>query len=148
MATPIIMPRQGQSVESCILVEWLVDVGGALEEGTAVASIETDKAVFEVESPEAGTLVARFFEEGDDIPVLVTIAAVAAMAALLQERALKSKTPTALTHMLPAVSTCDRLMVRILVSGEIVLAAGLLSGMALRYVDTGILLAADHKTIP
>lgn len=76
MATPIIMPRQGQSVESCILVEWLVDVGAAIEEGTAVASIETDKAVFEVESPAAGTLVARFFEEGDDIPVLLTIAAV------------------------------------------------------------------------
>ncbi len=76
MATPIIMPRQGQSVESCILVEWLVDVGAAIEEGTAVASIETDKAVFEVESPSAGTLVARFFEEGDDIPVLMNIAAV------------------------------------------------------------------------
>jgi pyruvate dehydrogenase E2 component (dihydrolipoamide acetyltransferase) len=76
MATPIIMPRQGQSVESCILVEWLVDVGAAIEAGTPVASIETDKAVFEVESPEAGTLVARFFEEGDDIPVLMNIAAV------------------------------------------------------------------------
>ncbi len=76
MATPIIMPRQGQSVESCILVEWLVDEGAAIEEGTAIASIETDKAVFEVESPAAGTLVARFFEEGDDIPVLMTIAAV------------------------------------------------------------------------
>ncbi len=75
MATPIIMPRQGQSVESCILVEWLVDVGATLEEGTAIASIETDKAIFEVESPAAGTLVARFFEEGDDIPVLLTIAA-------------------------------------------------------------------------
>jgi pyruvate dehydrogenase E2 component (dihydrolipoamide acetyltransferase) len=39
MATPIIMPRQGQSVESCILVEWLVEVGATLEEGTPVASI-------------------------------------------------------------------------------------------------------------
>ncbi|NQU41094.1 MAG: 2-oxo acid dehydrogenase subunit E2 [Lentisphaerae bacterium] len=78
MATPIIMPRQGQSVESCILVEWLVDVGGAVDVGTAVASIETDKAVFEVESPASGTLVARFFEAGDDIPVLMNIAAVGA----------------------------------------------------------------------
>jgi len=76
MATPIIMPRQGQSVESCILVQWLVDEGAAVEEGTPVASIETDKAVFEVESPAAGTLVARFFEEGADIPVLTNIAAV------------------------------------------------------------------------
>ena len=27
MATPIIMPRQGQSVESCILTEWKVNRG-------------------------------------------------------------------------------------------------------------------------
>lgn len=76
MATPIIMPRQGQSVESCILVEWLKDIGDSIAEGTPVVSIETDKAVFEVESPAAGTLVARFFKEGDDIPVLTNIAAV------------------------------------------------------------------------
>lgn len=75
MAVPIIMPRQGQSVESCILVEWLVKAGDSVEEGTPVASIETDKAVFEVESPEAGTIIETFFEEGDDIPVLINIAA-------------------------------------------------------------------------
>jgi pyruvate dehydrogenase E2 component (dihydrolipoamide acetyltransferase) len=76
MATPIFMPRQGQSVESCILVEWLVKAGDAVEEGAAVANIETDKAVFEIESPAAGTIVDLFFEEGDDIPVLTNIAAV------------------------------------------------------------------------
>jgi len=75
MATPIIMPRQGQSVESCILVEWLAKVGDSITEGQPVASIETDKAVFEVESPAAGTLIELFFEAGDDIPVLLNIAA-------------------------------------------------------------------------
>ena len=64
MATPIIMPRQGQSVESCILVEWLVDIGATVEEGTPVASIETDKAVFEVESPAAGILAEILVSEG------------------------------------------------------------------------------------
>jgi pyruvate dehydrogenase E2 component (dihydrolipoamide acetyltransferase) len=76
MATPIIMPRQGQSVESCILVEWLKNVGDRVDEGAPVASIETDKAVFEVASPAAGTLIARFFDEGADVPVLMNIAAV------------------------------------------------------------------------
>ena len=76
MPTPILMPRQGQSVESCILNEWLVQPGEAITEGQPIASIETDKATFEVEAPEAGTLLAVFFEEGDDIPVLTTIAAV------------------------------------------------------------------------
>jgi pyruvate dehydrogenase E2 component (dihydrolipoamide acetyltransferase) len=76
MATPVIMPRQGQSVESCILVEWLVKPGATVAAGTPLANIETDKAVFEVESPAAGTIVELFFEDGSDIPVLTNIAAV------------------------------------------------------------------------
>jgi pyruvate dehydrogenase E2 component (dihydrolipoamide acetyltransferase) len=76
MATPVIMPRQGQSVESCILVEWMKAVGDAVAKGDPLASIETDKAVFEVESPADGTLLERFFEAGADIPVLMNIAAI------------------------------------------------------------------------
>ncbi len=76
MATPVIMPRQGQSVESCILVEWLVKAGDAVAQGAPLASIETDKAVFEVESPAAGTVIACFFDAGADVPVLTTIAAI------------------------------------------------------------------------
>ena len=76
MATPIIMPRQGQSVESCILTSWNVREGEAVALGQVVASIETDKATFEVESPAEGILLARLFEEGADIPVLTNIAVV------------------------------------------------------------------------
>jgi len=76
MATPIVMPRQGQSVESCILVDWHVAVGDSVKAGQEVASIETDKAVFEIESPEEGTVLELFFETGEDIPVLTTIAAI------------------------------------------------------------------------
>jgi pyruvate dehydrogenase E2 component (dihydrolipoamide acetyltransferase) len=46
MAEPIIMPRQGQSVESCILTEWKVNVGDQVAEGDVLAVIETDKASF------------------------------------------------------------------------------------------------------
>ena len=42
MATAVIMPRQGQSVESCILVEWLARAGEAVQEGQPLANIETD----------------------------------------------------------------------------------------------------------
>lgn len=76
MATPILMPRQGQSVESCILTSWNVKEGDAVTTGHIVATIETDKASFEVESPGDGVILGLFFEEGDDIPVLTTIAAV------------------------------------------------------------------------
>jgi pyruvate dehydrogenase E2 component (dihydrolipoamide acetyltransferase) len=76
MATEVLMPRQGQSVESCILVEWLVKEGATVSVGQPLASIETDKAVFEVESPAEGTMLAQFFAAGDDIPVLTVIGAI------------------------------------------------------------------------
>ena len=78
---------------------------------------------------------------------LVTIAAVAALAAFLQERSLKAKRPTALTRLLPSVADCESLMVRLLVLGAIVLALGLATGMATQYEETGAVLEFDHKTI-
>jgi ABC-type uncharacterized transport system permease subunit len=78
---------------------------------------------------------------------LVTIAAVAALAAFVQERALKLKQPTALTQLLPSVADCEELLVRLLVLGEIVLAIGLMTGMAVQVRETGHLLKLDHKTV-
>lgn len=76
MATAVVMPKQGQTVESCIIVEWKKQPGDAIAEGDVLVEVETDKAVLEVPSPVAGTLLARFYEAGDDVPVLSTIAAV------------------------------------------------------------------------
>ena len=77
----------------------------------------------------------------------MTIAAVAALAAMLQERALEGKRPSLATRMLPSVADCDQLMVRLLIISEIVLSVGLATGMALQYGDSGRLLVLDHKTI-
>lgn len=76
MAIPVVMPRQGNTVESCILIEWKKAPGDAIAEGDILCEVETDKAVIEVPSPAAGTLVERFFEPGADIPVLTNIAAI------------------------------------------------------------------------
>lgn len=78
---------------------------------------------------------------------LVTIAALAALAAFLQERALKAKQPTALTRLLPSVVDAERLLVRLLLVGEGVLALGLATGMATQYGETHRFLVLDHKTI-
>ncbi len=78
---------------------------------------------------------------------LVTIAALAGLAAFLQEKALKSKRPTSLTRLLPSVADCEELMVRLLILGEVVLALGLATGMATQYRETGVLLTFDHKTV-
>ncbi len=78
---------------------------------------------------------------------LVTVAAVAALAAFLQDRALKAKRPSSLTRMLPSMADCERLLVRLLAIGEVVLAVGLASGMAVQYEESGRLLTFDHKTL-
>lgn len=78
MATAVVMPKQGQSVESCIIVDWKKRPGEAIAEGDILCEVETDKAVLEVPSPVAGTLLELFFVAGDDVPVLTNIAAIGA----------------------------------------------------------------------
>ncbi len=76
MATAVVMPKQGQSVESCIIASWKNAVGDQISEGDVLCEVETDKALLEVESTASGTLLALFFQVGDEVPVLVNIAAI------------------------------------------------------------------------
>jgi len=78
---------------------------------------------------------------------LVSVAAIAALGAFLQERALKLKRPNDLSRRLPPVADCESLVVGLLAFGEAVLALGMISGMAMQYADTGVLLVFDHKTV-
>jgi len=74
MAVAVLMPKQGQSVESCLIIKWNKKVGDKVKAEEPICEVETDKAVFEVEAPEAGTMLKIFYKEGDDVPVLNTIA--------------------------------------------------------------------------
>ena len=78
---------------------------------------------------------------------LLTIAAIAGFAVLVHERALKRKRPRGITQVLPSIADSEALELRLLIAGEIVLGAGLLTGVATRYANEGILLALDHKTL-
>ena len=69
MATAIVMPKQGQSVESCIITAWKKQVGDQIAQGEILCEVETDKALVEVESTADGTVLALFFAEGDEVPV-------------------------------------------------------------------------------
>ena len=73
MATVVIMPRQGQSVESCIITAFNKKVGDTVEKGDVLFSYETDKSSFDEPAPEAGTILAIFREEGDDVPCLENV---------------------------------------------------------------------------
>jgi pyruvate dehydrogenase E2 component (dihydrolipoamide acetyltransferase) len=76
MATPVIMPRQGQSVESCIITEWKKKVGDSVSVGDVLFSYETDKSTFEEEAKVEGTLLAVFYNAEDDVPVLLNVAVI------------------------------------------------------------------------
>ena len=76
MATAVIMPRQGQSVESCLVGEWKKKVGDPVKAGDILFSYETDKASFEEEAKVDGILLAVLCQEGDDVPCLSTVAVI------------------------------------------------------------------------
>lgn len=78
---------------------------------------------------------------------LLTIAAVAGLAVVLQEGAIKRKRPTRLTHVLPSVADAESLQIRLLIAGEAVLGMDLITGVAAQYAGQGTFLSLDHKTL-
>lgn len=78
MANAVIMPRQGQSVESCVITSWEKQVGDLVHAGDVLFTYETDKASFEEEAKTDGTLLAVFFQEQDDVPCLTEVAVIGA----------------------------------------------------------------------
>lgn len=73
MAQAIIMPRQGISVESCIITSWHKSVGDKVNIGDVLFSYETDKASFEEEATVQGIMLAILREEDDDVPCLENV---------------------------------------------------------------------------
>ena len=67
---------EGITVESCIIGEWKKDVGDSVNVGDVLFSYETDKAEFDCESTAAGTLLAKFYEDGDEVPCLANVCAI------------------------------------------------------------------------
>ena len=76
MATAVIMPKAGITVESCIIGEWKKQVGDQIKLGDVLFTYETDKASFECESTAEGELLEIFFGEGDEVPCLVNVCAI------------------------------------------------------------------------
>jgi pyruvate dehydrogenase E2 component (dihydrolipoamide acetyltransferase) len=87
------MPRQGNTVESCVIGSWRVKEGDTVTAETAVCDVETDKATFEVVAGASGVVLKIFHISGDDVPVLQPIAVIgqpgedytAALAAVTKE---------------------------------------------------------------
>jgi pyruvate dehydrogenase E2 component (dihydrolipoamide acetyltransferase) len=70
----VIMPKMGDAMEEGTLLKWLKSEGDEVEEGDAIAEIETDKASMEIEAEDSGTLAQLIAEEGQDVAVGEAIA--------------------------------------------------------------------------
>lgn len=68
------MPQMGQSVEEASIVQWLKKEGERVEKGEPIASIQTDKAEIEYESPESGILRKIVVPTDELVPVMTVIA--------------------------------------------------------------------------
>ena len=73
MATPVEVPKLGNTVEECLIARWVRRKGDTVDAGDLVAEIETDKATFEVISPVEGTVLETFFAEGTLVPVFTNL---------------------------------------------------------------------------
>ncbi len=61
----VIMPKMGDAMEEGTILQWLVSEGDEVEEGDAIAEIETDKVSMEIEAEDSGTL-AQILAEADE----------------------------------------------------------------------------------
>ena len=76
MASLILMPKVGITVESCVITKWHKAKGDVVKTGDLLFSYETDKASVDEEAKEDGVILEIFRVEGDDVPCLEGVAVI------------------------------------------------------------------------
>ena len=74
MIKDITVPEIGENVESGDVVEVLVKKGAKVKTDQGIIELETDKAVVEIPSPEAGTSVEILVKVGETVNIGALIA--------------------------------------------------------------------------
>jgi pyruvate dehydrogenase E2 component (dihydrolipoamide acetyltransferase) len=74
MAKEVLMPQVGQDIETATIVEWHKKENDTVNKGDVIATVESDKATFDVEAYDSGVLLKRLYEEGQEVKVLTPIA--------------------------------------------------------------------------
>ncbi|MCX7681220.1 MAG: 2-oxo acid dehydrogenase subunit E2 [Anaerolineae bacterium] len=73
MATEVILPKLGETMEEGVIVEWLKKEGDPVQRGEVLFTIESDKATLEVEAPTKGYLRKILVPAGQPVPVLTVV---------------------------------------------------------------------------
>jgi len=72
--TPILMPQVGENLAAGTVLEWHVQVGDPVTRGQVVLSVESEKAVFEVQAEADGVLTEILVPAGEEGAVLEPVA--------------------------------------------------------------------------
>lgn len=74
------VPKLGLTIETVTLTEWIKNPGDAVAAGEVIATIEADKASYEIEAPAAGTLTEQLVpaDDAEEIAVGAPIAVIEA----------------------------------------------------------------------
>ena len=67
---PINMPQVGQDIPAGTIVQWLKKENDSVEKGEVVLTVESEKAVFDVEAEESGVLLKILHDEGAEVEIL------------------------------------------------------------------------------
>jgi pyruvate dehydrogenase E2 component (dihydrolipoamide acetyltransferase) len=78
MATAVLMPKLGLTMEKGQVLKWHKAEGDRVEKGEALFEIETDKIVNQVDSPQTGTVLRVLVNEGEEVPVRTIVAFIGA----------------------------------------------------------------------
>jgi pyruvate dehydrogenase E2 component (dihydrolipoamide acetyltransferase) len=76
VATEVVVPMLGVTVETGIIVEWLKSEGEHVDKGESLFVVEADKVTTEVESPASGILAKILLPVGQKVPVLTVVAVI------------------------------------------------------------------------
>jgi pyruvate dehydrogenase E2 component (dihydrolipoamide acetyltransferase) len=86
MATEVLVPPLGQTVDSVRLVAWNKSEGESVRQGEMLFAIETDKAILDIEAPASGVLRQVTAQPGDEVQVLSAIALIAEPGEVVERR--------------------------------------------------------------
>ncbi len=76
MSTELTMPMLGEVMEEGVVTSWKVKEGQSVKKGQIVLEIETDKAVFEIDSPASGVVTKVLVPEGETVPINTPLAVI------------------------------------------------------------------------
>ncbi|MGE7907503.1 dihydrolipoamide acetyltransferase family protein [Peribacillus sp. NPDC094092] len=74
MASAVVMPKLGATMEEGTIASWLVQIGEIVEEGDPIAEIQTDKILMEIEAETTGVLLKTVYDVDSVVKVHEVIA--------------------------------------------------------------------------